>query len=145
MADKISLNEQEYHSIKTSFFRVFHTCLDKDMISKDVVGCLFKWAIQLHIDESELDDLNAEHYKGNSEDRDLVLEDIFNIVYMIYLDNKVEEIELKVASQYAKEMGFKSHIVNDLLKAIVTAPFDGYDYPDVRKQLKDILTADGSV
>ncbi len=145
MADKINLNEEEYHSVKTSFFRVFHTCLDKDMISKDVVGCLFKWAIQLHIHESEVDDLNTEHYKNNNADRNLILEDLFNLVYMIYLDNKVEDIELKVVSQYAMEMGFKPHIVNDLLKAIVTAPFDGYDYSDVRKQLKDILTTDGSV
>jgi hypothetical protein len=145
MADKINLNEREYQSIKTSFFRVFHTCLNKDMISKEVVGCLFKWAIQLHIDEREVGDLNPEQYKKNNEDRDLVLEDIFNIVYMIYLDNKVEDIELKVVSQYAQEMGFKPHLVNDLLKAIVTAPFDGYDYQDVRNQLKDILTADGNV
>ncbi len=145
MADKINLNEQEYQSIKESFFRVYHSCLGRKMISKDIVSCLFKWAIQLHIDEKEVDELNAETYNNGKYDRNLVLEDLFNLVYMIYLDNKVEDIELKVVSQYAKKMGFKPHIVNDLLKAVVTAPFDGYDYADVRKQLKDILTADGNV
>jgi hypothetical protein len=139
MVDKINLNEDENHSIKTSFFRVFHSCLDKGMISKDVVGCLFKWAIQLHIDESELNAIDADNKKSVFSP-ETVLEDLYNLVYMIYLDNKVEDIELKVISQYATDMGYKPHIVNDLLKAIVTAPFDGFGYSDVRKHLKDILS-----
>lgn len=138
----INLTEEEYHSIKTSFFRVFHSCLDKGSISKDVVGCLFKWAVQLHIEENELHALNPDYFKKSDYSRDKALEDLYNLVYMIYLDNEIEDIELTVVSHYAEEMGFKPHIVNDMLKAIVTAPFDGYEFSEVRKQIKEILTED---
>ncbi len=140
----INLSEEEYRSIKTSFFRVFHSCLGKGTISKDVVGCLFKWAVQLHIEEDELHALNPDYFEKSDYNRDAVLEDLYNLVYMIYLDNEIEDIELKVVSRYAEEMGFKSYIVNDMLKAIVTAPFDGCEFSDVRKQIKEILTADGN-
>jgi DNA replication protein DnaC len=54
-----------------------------------------------------------------------------------------EDIELKVVSEYAEKIGFKSHIVNDLLKTIVTAPYDGFNYKEVKKQVKEILEVSG--
>jgi DNA replication protein DnaC len=57
--------------------------------------------------------------------------------------NLVEDIELKVVSEYAEKIGFKSHIVNDLLKTIVTAPYDGFNYKEVKKQVKEILEVSG--
>jgi hypothetical protein len=42
-----------------------------------------------------------------------------------------------------KKLAFKSHIVNDLLKTIVTAPYDGFNYKEVKKQVKEILEVSG--
>ncbi|MDZ7607557.1 MAG: hypothetical protein U5K79_18660 [Cyclobacteriaceae bacterium] len=64
---------------------------------------------------------------------------IFNLVYMVYLDDTVEDIELEVVTQFAEKIGFQSHIVNDLLKTIVTAPYDGYDFMQMKDHLKELL------
>ena len=58
---------------------------------------------------------------------------------MIYLDGKVEDIELELVTRYAEKTGFQSHIVNDLLKTIVTAPYDGFSFTHVKQQLKEII------
>ena len=58
---------------------------------------------------------------------------------MIYLDGRVEDIELVVVTKYAEKIGFQSHIVNDLLKTIVTAPYDGFDFRHVKDHLKEII------
>jgi hypothetical protein len=58
---------------------------------------------------------------------------------MIYLDGRVEDIELEVVTKFAEKIGFKSHIVNDLLKAIVTAPYDGFDFKHVKQHLIEII------
>ena len=58
---------------------------------------------------------------------------------MIYLDGKIEDVELEIVTKYAEKIGFKSHIVNDLLKTIVTAPYDGFDFQHVRNHLMEIF------
>jgi hypothetical protein len=58
---------------------------------------------------------------------------------MVYLDGTVEDIELEVVTRFAEKLGFQSHIVNDLLKTIVTAPYDGYDFLQMKDHLKELL------
>jgi hypothetical protein len=53
--------------------------------------------------------------------------------------DKSGNIELEVVTRYAEKIGFQSHIVNDLLKTIVTAPYDGFDFKHVKEHLQEIL------
>ena len=134
-----NLSEDEIKSIKDSFFHIYHSFLNEGFISKDFVGCLFKWGVQLHITEDELKYVDPEYDEEEIRGDEKALPHLFNLVYMIYLDGKVEDIELEVVTKYAEKIGFKSHIVNDLLKTIVTAPFDGFDFHHVKEHLREII------
>jgi len=103
------------------------------------VGCLFKWGVQLHINEDELNFIDPTYEEEELNTKEQGLEHLFNLVFMVYLDGRVEDIELEVVTKYAKKLGFESHIVNDLLKTIVTAPFDGFDFSHVKNHLRDII------
>ena len=133
------LSKSEYQSIKDSFFHIYHSFLDEGFLSKDFVGCLFKWGIQLRIEEGELKQIDTDYERVNIQNKGVAIEHLFNLVYMIYLDGKVEDIELLVVSKYAEKLGFEPHIVNDLLKTIVTAPDDGCELTEVKLQIKEIV------
>jgi len=133
------LSEEEIKSIKDSFFHIYHSFLNEGFLSKDFVGCLFKWGIQLHITEDELKFIDPSYDENELSNKEKALQHLFNLVFMIYLDGKVEDIELEVVTKYAEKIGFKSHIVNDLLKTIVTAPYDGFDFSHVKMHLREII------
>ena len=137
--NKENLTEEEIVSIKDSFFHIYHSFLNEGFLSKEFVGCLFKWGVQLHITEQELKYIDPESEEEEFQSKEMALEHLYNLVYMIYLDGVVEDIELKVVTRYAEKIGFKSHIVNDLLKTIVTAPYDGFDFKHVKSHLQEIL------
>lgn len=134
-----SISQEEITSIKDSFFHIYHSFLNEGFISKDFVGCLFKWGVQLHLTEEELKYIDPAYEKDEILNKEQKLEHIYNLVFMIYLDGVVEDIELEVVTRYAEKTGFQSHIVNDLLKTIVTAPYDGFSFPHVKKDLKEII------
>lgn len=133
------LSEEEIKSIKDSFFHIYHSFLNEGFLSKDFVGCLFKWGIQLHITEDELKYIDPSYEENELSSEEKALQHLFNLVFMIYLDGRVEDIELEVVTKYAEKIGFKSHIVNDLLKTIVTAPYDGFDFSHVKMHLREII------
>lgn len=134
-----NLNQDEIKSIKDSFFHVYHSFLNEGFLSKDFIGCLFKWGVQLHITEEELKYIDPSYEEDQITNKEKALEHLYNLVFMIYLDGRVEDIELVVVTKYAEKIGFQSHIVNDLLKTIVTAPYDGFDFRHVKDHLKEII------
>jgi hypothetical protein len=133
------ISDEELLSIKESFFHIYHSFQNEGFLSKDFVGCLFKWGVQLHINEDELKFIDPDYEDQEVVGKEAGLEHLFNLVFMIYLDGVVGDIELEVITKYAKKLGFDSHIVNDLLKTIVTAPFDGYDFKHVKTHLRDMI------
>ena len=134
-----NLSKEGIKLIKDSFFHIYHSFLNEGFISKDFVGCLFKWGVQLHITEDELEYIDPAYEEVEIHNKEIAIEHLFNLVFMIYLDGKVEDIELEVVSKYAEKIGFQSHIVNDLLKTIVTAPYDGFDFKHVKGHLREII------
>lgn len=137
--DYSNLSQKEVTSMKDSFFHIYHSFLNEGFISKDFVGCLFKWGVQLHISEDELEFIDPLKEEDNIITKENAIEHLFNLVFMIYLDGVVEDIELEVVSKYAEKIGFKSHVVNDLLKTIVTAPYDGFDFKHVKEHLREFI------
>ena len=138
-----NLAGEELKSIKDSFFHIYHSFLDEGFISKDFVGCLFKWGVRLNITEDELKYLDPSQKPEDAVEKDQALEHLFNLVFMIYLDGHIEDIELEVVTRYAEKIGFQSYIVNDLLKTIVTAPYDGFDFNHVKDHLREIIEYSG--
>ena len=142
MKIKDNLTKEEYKSIKDSFFHIYHHFLNKGPLSKDYVTCLFKWGVQLNVNEQEVVKyIDTEANLGHTKEKVNLLGHLYNLVYMIYLDNVVEDSELKVVSEFAESLGFKGSIVNDLLKTIVTAPDDGTDVKEVKNHLREIIEA----
>ncbi len=138
----LALNKDEYNSVRKSFFNIFALFLNLESINNQMLDCIFKWGVQLGISRDELhfilnkpDAIQYEAPKNQME----AIEHVYDIVYMIYLDGIVEDVELEVTMKYAEKLGFKPHIVGDLLKAIVTAPHDGIDKTQVRKELSSLL------
>jgi|SRR5690554_5202196 hypothetical protein len=138
----LALNKDEYNSVKKSFFNIFALFLNLESINNQMLDCIFKWGVQLGISRDELHFIlnkpDAIQYQA-PENQMEAIEHVYDIVYMIYLDGIVEDVELEVTMKYAEKLGFKPHIVGDLLKAIVTAPHDGLDKTQVRKELGSLL------
>ena len=101
-----------------------------------------KWSTQLELSIQDLHRIeeNFDHLEFKPlTSKQEKLEAIFNLVHMIYLDNIVEDIELEVATMYAKQLGFKEGLVDELFKAIATAPYDGKSTLDVRNEIAEFL------
>lgn len=132
------LNESDSASVKKSYLHILKLFLNKEEIKSKYVTCLLKWGMHLRLDKYDLKDLDhADSFLGETEERKA--EAIYHLVYMIYLDNKVEDVELEVASIYSEALGFEQTFVADLFKSLVTAPGDGSNPREVREEIADFL------
>lgn len=138
----LQLNEEEYQDVKRAFFNIFSYFLSTEPESKEFHDIIYKWGIQLGVGKDVLDFFVSEPstIKFEKPDTQLkALEQVYDLVYMIYLDGIVEDVELLVASKFAKSLGFEQYIVGELLKSIVTAPYDGIPRSEVRNELHSFL------
>ncbi|MDQ3394334.1 MAG: hypothetical protein M3512_09525 [Bacteroidota bacterium] len=137
----IRLDSQEYESVKKSFKNLYAFFIEHQYTSKDFLHCIQKWGYQLTLQREEY--LFPENYKEVNfelpDNRLDALEQVYDVVYMIYLDQEIEDVELEITTLFAKALGFPGYIVGDLLKAIVTAPYDGMNKTEVRKELELII------
>jgi hypothetical protein len=138
---KLPLNETEYRSVIQSYNNIFSTFSNDDSIPAFFEECIFKWGIQLGISKEDL-----RYIENNPEtirfipprDRKEALEQIYDLVYIIFLDEIIEDDELKVAMEYAKKLGFEPSIIGDLLKAMVTASHDTIRRSDIKYEVSDL-------
>lgn len=116
--------------------------LDKEQVRSAYLRCLLKWGFQLHLSPADLNHINVDVSELAYKDPDNKvekLESIYHLVYMIYLDQVVEDMELEVASLYAVKLGFKQNLVSELFKSIATAVYDDTVKRDVRQEVLDFL------
>ena len=140
MAD---LTKEHLDSVKKSYFNIVALFLGHEKIESRFLRCLLKWGFQLHLTTDDLRsaDVDISHLKFTGVgDKVEKLEAIYHLVFMIYLDEVVEDIELEVATIYAKELGFKSNIVSELFKNIATEPYDQPSERNVRQEVMDFLS-----
>ncbi len=138
----ITLDSKDFSSMRETYYNLLAHFINMEAAKEDFIDGIFKWGLQLSISKKEIYDIIAEPQKLTfkyPKDKLEAIEWIYDLVYMIYLDGQVEDIELEITTEFAKELGFQPHIVNDLLKAIVTAPYDGIDNEDVRDEIKQIV------
>lgn len=136
------LSKDQIASIRRSYFNILGLFLEKEYFESRFIRCLLKWGFQLQVtpddlNKEKLDVATVSFRQPHKVDR---LETIYHLVYMIYLDKVVEDVELEVAAIYAEKLGFKPGVVSDLFKSIATAAYDDDQPGNVRQQVIDFLT-----
>jgi hypothetical protein len=133
-SDKSSLSK-----LRKSFYNVYAYFLQEEKQDQNIMECLIKWGVALNISRIELlrlkgvpSLLNFEK-PGKTND---ALEHIYDLLYMTIMDNVVEDIELEVITQYSKAIGIEPFTVNNLLKALLSASFDGVQDSELREDIK---------
>jgi hypothetical protein len=135
------LSKEQLRSIKKSYFNILALFLGKETVESRYLRCLVKWGVQLHLNPEDLRQINVDisAVEFSNPDKLEKLESIYHLVYMIYLDKVVEDVELEVASIYAKQLGFDQAIVSDLFKSIATADYDETTKRNVRQEVMDFM------
>lgn len=136
----------DYNSndVKRSYFHLLSFFLQEEKVESHYVTCLIKWCIQLGIDVTNTKDLEmaSTAYVAPSNKTEK-LEALYHLVYMIYLDKVMEDVELELACVYAEKLGFEKKLVGDLFKSIATIPYDRVTPQDVRREVEDFLKVQG--
>src|SRR5688572_31125457 len=112
-----TLDKQHLISVKGSYFNILALFLGQEKIESRYLRCLLKWGFQLHLNPEDLKHANIDISSlkfSHPAEKVEKLESIYHLVYMIYLDDVVEDVELEVATIYADELGFKSYVVSEL-------------------------------
>jgi hypothetical protein len=139
---KNHLNKEHLSSVKKSYFNILALFLHEDKMESRYLRCLLKWGFQLNLTPDDLRNANVDletlTYLKPSEKVEK-LEAIYHLVYMIYLDAVVEDIELEVAAIFAETLGFKRTVVSDLFKSIATEAYDGSAERNVHHEVLDFL------
>lgn len=128
----------DINNVKLSYFNLLAVLMTSEKIESKYIRCLVKWGIQLGVNVDDLKELE----KANAivpSDKTGRLEALYHLIYMIYLDKVVEDIELEVATFYAEKLGFQKGLVGDLFKSIATLGYDSYSVQDVHKEVEDFL------
>jgi hypothetical protein len=136
------LKKEQLHSVKKSYLNILALFLGREKIESKYLRCLLKWGFQLHLNPEDLKQANIDISSlkfSHPEEKIEKLESIYHLVYMIYLDDVVEDVELEVATIYGEELGFKSYVVSELFKSIVTAAYDQKKRGNVHQEVMDFL------
>ena len=122
------LSEIEREKLKKSYFNLLALFLNKPQIDSRFVRCLIKWGIQINLSPEDIvklgKDLVQLTYSSPQTEEDK-LDSVYHLVYMIYLDRVIEDVELEVAMIYAEQIGLNKTIVAKLFQSIATAAADG--------------------
>jgi hypothetical protein len=133
------LNKEQLDSVKKSYFNILALFLEKEKIESKFLRCLLKWGFQLHLNPQDLHHAQVDVSSLAFTDKLDKLESIYHLVFMIYMDKVVEDVELEVATIYAEKLGFKSFVVSELFKSIATAAYDEDEPRSVRQEIMEFL------
>lgn len=139
---KESISKETLDSVKRSYFNILALFMANDKIDSRFVVCFLKWGFQLRLNPDDVSKhgLELETIKFQMpEDKLEKLEAIYHLVFMIQLDNVVEDAELEIATIYAKQLGFSASTVAELFKSIATAAYDGDAPRDAKKEVIEFL------
>lgn len=138
---KMSLAPDQLLSVKRSYLNIVTLFLAREQVESRYFRCLLKWGFQLGIGPNDLNrhaDL-ADVSFSQPVDRAQRIEEIFNLINMIFLDRVVEDVELEVATFYAEKLGFSSRLISEMVTAIATAEEEGLPPDSIRNRLNELL------
>ncbi len=137
------LSEESTRSIKNSYFNILALFSRQPTMETRFVHCLLKWGFQLQLTPADL--VSPHRILENSifrlpDSKVERMEAIYHLIYMIHLDDVVEDVELELATIYAQELGFARATVSDVLKAIETAVYDDdRSHQEIRAEVLEFL------
>lgn len=136
------LTKEQLASVKKSYFNILALFLEKEKIESRYLRCLLKWGFQLNLNPNDLTQAQVDVSDlafTQPDEKVEKLESIYHLVFMIYLDKVVEDIELEVATIYAERLGFKPFVVSELFKSIATVDYDENGPHTVRQEIMEFL------
>lgn len=134
-----NFSTEQLTSIKKSYFNILGLFLQHEKIESRFLRCLLKWGIQLNLHTDDLVRSNLDLNQLSFNEPREKIESLYHLVYLINLDNIVEDVELEVASIYAEKLGFAPEVVGELFKSIATEVYD-HDYPEnLQKEIEDFM------
>ena len=136
------MNAEQLISVKRSYFNILAVFKDQEKIDSRFLLCLLKWGFQLSLNPNDLKltNIDVNNLKfADPGDKVAKLESIYHLVYMIYLDEVVEDVELEVATVYAEKIGFKAITVSELFKSIATAVYDQSKPRNVHQEVMEFM------
>jgi hypothetical protein len=136
------LSREQLNSVKQSYFNIVALFLDREKIESRYLRCLLKWGFQLHLNPQDLHyaQIDVSHLAFKEPDEKLDrFESLYHLVYMIYLDEVVEDTELEVATIYGEKLGFKQEVVRELFQSIATAGYDEDKPRNFREEIREFL------
>jgi hypothetical protein len=139
---KRHLDKEHLTSVKKSYFNILALFLNENKMESRYLRCLLKWGFELQLTPEDLKSSNIDLANLRFEHPDQKikkLEAIYHLVYMIYLDEVVDDVELEVASIFAQTLGFRPTVVSDLFKSIATQDYDASATRNVRAEVIDFL------
>lgn len=138
----MELTYEQQSEIKESYFNILSIFLEQNEIKSEYLKSLLKWGFQLKLTPHDL-----KKFGQDLKDTSFVMpqtkmekfEAIYHLVYLIQLDQIIEDVELEIAAIFANKLGFSRELVAETLKAIATEPDDNFKVKDMRKDVLDFL------
>lgn len=113
-----NITPEQSAAIKKSFFNILAFFLEQENIESRFLRCILKWGLQLNLSKEDLVISNMDVSQLSFRQPRQKIESVFHLVYLIYMDNIVEDVELEVASVYSQRLGFSPDIISELFKSI---------------------------
>jgi uncharacterized tellurite resistance protein B-like protein len=108
--------------IKSHFAHLCQLALADAFVTKDELDYLNKLCYNYNLDKADLDYIMDNAYAipfyapAHAMER---LEQIYDLVRLVLIDEQIDERKVKLCVEVAEKLGFKAHIVGDLIKALV--------------------------
>jgi hypothetical protein len=135
----LNLPEEYHSSLKQSFFNILAFFLERENIESKYIRCLLKWGLQLDLNKEDLVLSNMDSSQLSFSEPNEKIESLYHLVYLIYLDHLVEDVELEVAMLYGERLGFSPDIINDLVKEIAEKISDKDHSYDLKTAIREFI------
>jgi biotin-(acetyl-CoA carboxylase) ligase len=137
------LEEIEKEKLKRSYFNMLALFLSTPQVDSRFIRCLIKWGIQMQISPDDMvklgNDLTLLTY-ATPDSEEEKLKSVYHLVYMIYLDRVIEDVELEIAMSYAEKIGLNKTVVAKLFQSIATATADGITPEMLEKEVLEFMS-----
>jgi hypothetical protein len=139
----MELHELEKEKVKRSYFNLLALFLEMPTVETRFLRCMIKWSVQIGISTDDVVKLGKDlvrltYTAPQSEEEKL--KSVFHLVYMIYLDRVIEDVELEVAMIYAEKIGLSKVVVAKLFQSIATASADGISPEMLEREVLDFMS-----
>jgi uncharacterized tellurite resistance protein B-like protein len=128
--------------VKSHFAHLCQLSLADAFVTKDELAYLNKLCTSYNLDKTDLDYIMDNAYTIpfsaplNSMER---LEQMYDLVRLVLIDENIDERKVKLCIEVAEKLGFKAHIVGDLIKALVNVTEETGEDTLLKDDLKIIL------